>query len=426
MIENLIITLREGIEIALVIGVLIAYLRKTGRADIIGWVYGGLTAAVLASITGGLVLHVLAIDQESLEGYFLFAAAVLVIAMMIWMWMTAQHIGREIREKLSVILQGSSSLKARWSIAGFTFFMVVREGMETVVFLQAVSMSSSGWQSFAGTIAGVLLAIAFAVLFIRGSLAIDISRFLKVTALTLILFAIQLLINALHEFYENGLFPPSPKMMGILGPIVRHDVFFIGAIIAIPAFMLLIQGKKTAPAIAHRGQRRWQVGAAIVALSLILVVGVSEVFSSRQDMDLSAEEIRVPPDSLITVPFSGLAVGELHRYSLHDNGLEIRFFVIRTGLGSYATAFDACHACYSYGRYFRHNSDLICSQCQAPFPIANLRPSLEAEPVDDNNSGSMEGNGCAPIYLPSSAYDGMIHIKFADIRKQRKYFEISN
>ena len=423
MIENLIITLREGIEIALVIGVLIVYLRKTGRTDTIGYVYGGLIAAVAVSIGGAVVLHRFAIDEEALEGYFLLIASVFVLGMMGWMWGNARKMGQEIREKLSVILEGSSSRKARWSIGIFTFFMIVREGIETVIFLQAVSLSSSGWQSFAGTVAGILLAVAFAVLFIRGSLTVDVSRFLKITALTLSLFAVQLLINALHEFYENGVFPASPRMMGILGPIVRHDVFFLGAVIAIPAFMLLIPGRQT----ERTGrQRRLQIGAAVLSLGLIFVVGVTEVFSSRQEMDLSAQEIAVPADSVITIPYTSLGMGELRRYSVHDRGLEIRFFVIRTGVNSYATAFDACHACYSYGRYYRRNEDLICSQCQAPFPIARLKPSLAEEPVDENNSGSMEGNGCAPIYLPSAAYDGLVHIRFADIRRQRKYFEITN
>ena len=423
MIENLIITLREGIEIALVIGVLIVYLRKTGRTDTIGYVYGGLIAAVAVSIGGAVVLHRFAIDEEALEGYFLLIASVFVLGMMGWMWGNARKMGQEIREKLSVILEGSSSRKARWSIGIFTFFMIVREGIETVIFLQAVSLSSSGWQSFAGTVAGILLAVAFAVLFIRGSLTVDVSRFLKITALTLSLFAVQLLINALHEFYENGIFPASPRMMGILGPIVRHDVFFLGAVIAIPAFMLLIPGRQT----ERTGrQRRLQIGAAVLSLGLIFVVGVTEVFSSRQEMDLSAQEIAVPADSVITIPYASLGMGELRRYSVHDRGLEIRFFVIRTGVNSYATAFDACHACYSYGRYYRRNEDLICSQCQAPFPIARLKPSLAEEPVDENNSGSMEGNGCAPIYLPSAAYDGLVHIRFADIRRQRKYFEITN
>ncbi|HUN65919.1 MAG TPA: Fe-S-containing protein [Bacteroidota bacterium] len=423
MIENLIITLREGIEIALVIGVLIVYLRKTGRTDTIGYVYGGLIAAVAVSIGGAVVLNRFAIDEEALEGYFLLIASVFVLGMMGWMWGNARKMGQEIREKLSVILEGSSSRKARWSIGIFTFFMIVREGIETVIFLQAVSLSSSGWQSFAGTVAGILLAVAFAVLFIRGSLTVDVSRFLKITALTLSLFAVQLLINALHEFYENGVFPASPRMMGILGPIVRHDVFFLGAVIAIPAFMLLIPGRQT----ERTGrQRRLQIGAAVLSLGLIFVVGVTEVFSSRQEMDLSAQEIAVPKDSVITIPYTSLGMGELRRYSVHDRGLEIRFFVIRTGVNSYATAFDACHACYSYGRYYRRNEDLICSQCQAPFPIARLKPSLAEEPVDENNSGSMEGNGCAPIYLPSAAYDGLVHIRFADIRRQRKYFEITN
>jgi uncharacterized membrane protein len=105
--------------------------------------------------------------------------------------------------------------------------------------------------------------------------------------------------------------------------------------------------------------------------------------------------------------------------------VEIRFFILRIGLGKFATSFDACYACYSYGKYFLRNGELICSLCDAPSSLMKLKPSGEIPEPDPNNSGSMEGNGCAPIYLPSTIYDGNIVITLNDLQKRRKYFDIT-
>ena len=99
MIESAIIALREGIEIALVLGILVVYLRKIQREDIVRFVYLGLVFAGIASIAGAIVFQRLAIDQESLEGYFMLVAATFVISMIIWMWMTAKKIRKEIEGK---------------------------------------------------------------------------------------------------------------------------------------------------------------------------------------------------------------------------------------------------------------------------------------------------------------------------------------
>ncbi|MBI3766608.1 MAG: DUF2318 domain-containing protein, partial [Ignavibacteriales bacterium] len=93
--------------------------------------------------------------------------------------------------------------------------------------------------------------------------------------------------------------------------------------------------------------------------------------------------------------------------------------------GKFATAFDACYACYSYGRYYLKNGELICSQCDAPSPLSKLHQAVEDDQIDENNSGSMEGNGCAPIYLPSRMRDGKIEIRIADLQHRRKYFDIT-
>ncbi len=425
MIESLIITLREGIEVALVVGILVAYLRKLDHPRLVKTVYLGLWLAVFSSIAGGIIFQWLAIDQESLEGYFLLIAAISVTSMILWMWFAAKKIKSEIQEKIDTIVAAPVSWKVHVGVLSFTYFMVVREGIETAIFLQAIAFSTGGWQSLVGTLAGILLATGFAVMFIRGSVRIDIERFLKVTAITLLIFTVQLIINALHEFYENGVFPPNPHMMGLLGPLVQNDVFFIGAIITIPAFMMLIPGRKRQSTSSWKEQRRWQLSTASIAILLIVFLGMTDVFSSHHEINLSSKELQIPADGTITIPINQVSDNNLHRFSIHDRGLEIRFFVIRKSLSTFATAFDACRACYSYGKYYLKNEDLICSQCDAPFPLSKLRPTLENDVPDENNSGSMEGNGCAPIYLPSRLRNGSIEILVPDLLKQRKYFEIS-
>lgn len=425
MIESLIIALREGIEIALVLGILIVYLKKIRQTSLISSVYFGLGLALAASLAGAIIIEKLTIDHEMLEGYFMLIAAVFVISMILWMWITAKRIRRNIEEKVDSILDTKSSWKAHLSILSFTFLMIVREGLETAVFLQAVAFTTGAWWNVLGTLIGLLTATVFAALFIRGTVKVDIGRFLKVTAFTLVIFTIQLIVNAAHEFYEYGVLPANPKMMGILGPIVQNNVLFILAIISIPALMMMIPGRKVSQTPSTNGQRRWQLSAAFTSLVIILFLGVGDIFSSNHAMDLSSEDITVPATGIIKIPIEKVSDSNLHRFAISDSSLEIRFFVLRTSLGKFATAFDACYACYSYGRYYLKNGELICSQCDAPSPLSKLHQTTDNEQIDENNSGSMEGNGCAPIYLPSRMHDGNIEIKLTDLRHQRKYFDIT-
>ncbi|MBI1803955.1 MAG: DUF2318 domain-containing protein [Ignavibacteriae bacterium] len=426
MIESLIIALREGIEIALVIGILIVYLKKVQQTRLIRSVYIGLVLSLLASIGGAIIIQRLSFDQEKLEGYIMLIAVVFVISMIVWMWVTAKKIRLEIEKKVGSIIESQSSWQAHLSLMSFTFLMIVREGIETVIFLQAIAFSTGAWWSMFGTIIGLACATVFALLFIRGSVRIDIGRFLKVTALTLLIFTFQLTINAIHEFYEHGVLPASPKMMGILGPIVQNNILFIIAIVSIPALMLVIPGQRAKQGTAtSQGQRRWQLSAGFASLVVILFLGVGDIFSSNQEMNLSSQLLVVPESGVLRISLDQVSDNNLHRYAIHDDSLEIRFFVLRTGLSTFATAFDACYACYSYGKYYLKNGQLICSLCDAPSPLRKLSPAMLEDQPDENNSGSMEGNGCAPIYLPSRIHNGSIEVKLSDLRHQRKYFEIS-
>ncbi len=434
MIESFIITFREGVEVALVLGILIVHLRNIHREELIRTVFIGLGLASVTSVVVAFILHASAIDSEVLEGYLMLLAAVFVGSMVVWMWITAKGIRREIESKVNEItrretrwtsrLVGQASLRMHIGILVLSFLLVLREGIETVIFLQAVAFSTKAWWSVLGTTLGLSAATIFAFLFIQGSVRIDVGRFLKVTAVVLLVFVAQLLVNAIHEFYEFGVFPTNPEMMGLVGPIVRHNLLFILAILSIPALMLIIPGRQKAAFVQNTRQRRLQLSAGLVTLSIVFFLGFDDVFSTRTTPNITDVEAVTIQDGIIRIPIERVQNGTVHRYVWTDGtGLTIRFFVLRTGLGTYATAFDACRACYDYGRYYLLKGDLVCSQCDAPHPVAFLRPSLVGDTVDENMSGSMEGNGCAPIYLPSKIERGEILITAANLNSQRKYFD---
>ena len=429
MVESFIILLREGIEVALVVGILIVYLRKLNRPNLLSSIYLGIALAGLASVVGALLLRKFALDHEKLEGYLLLAAAIFVTTMIVWMWRTAKGIRRGIEGKVQTIISKDSSWQVRLGILLFTFLLVFREGIETAVFLGAVSFSQSALQSFLGGTLGLSAAIAFGVLFVKGSLRIDVARFLKVTAIVLLVFVTQLIVNALHEFYELGVLPPQPAVMGILGPIVRNNLLFILAILSIPAFMFMIPSTHRAEKIIEKSpsQMRWQLVAGLTTLSIVFFLGFDDVFSSRSETALEpAQPVRLN-DGYVHIRLSEVDDGALHRYTLKQDTVNIRFIVLRTGLNSFATAFDACRPCYNYGKFYVSGSDIICSQCDAASPISKLSRANHWDGQERDSSvigSSSEDAGCFPISLRSRIEDGQILISAEDLRNKREYFEL--
>ena len=128
--------------------------------------------------------------------------------------------------------------------------MVLREGAETVLMLAAVSLNSSALLSFLGTLLGVLAAIAFGVMFVKGSVRINLQKFFRVTTAIMFLVAAQLLISGLHELSESGILPSSKREMAIIGPIVSNDWFFFVTIFALAALMVLFEAKRREPVAA--------------------------------------------------------------------------------------------------------------------------------------------------------------------------------
>ncbi|HET6443126.1 MAG TPA: FTR1 family protein [candidate division Zixibacteria bacterium] len=205
--EAFVITLREGVEAALIIALVVTYLNRTGRQNLIGWVYAGLFLAVVASILGAFGLSRIGLDPESevMEGVLYAVAAVLVVSLVIWMWRSSKGMKQQIEDRVEA-MTSTDELRYGWGLLIFVLVMVFREGIETVLFLTALSLTRTpDLIGFLGGLAGLILAVAFGILFIRGSLRINLRRFFAVTSIVLLLLAVRLAAGSLHEFYEAGL-----------------------------------------------------------------------------------------------------------------------------------------------------------------------------------------------------------------------------
>ena len=174
MLEALIVTLREGVEAALIVGITLAYIAKIGRPDLRKSVYAALGAAFAASIAVAVVLSRLSFNQDVFEGWVMLLAAVFVVTMIVFMMRTGRKLKGDIEGKVG----GLAAKSSRLGLFAFVFLMVLREGVETVLILSAVTLNSTELMSFLGTLLGVALAVVFGVTLRQGQRAREFAEVL--------------------------------------------------------------------------------------------------------------------------------------------------------------------------------------------------------------------------------------------------------
>src|SRR5215471_10014159 len=173
MLQAFIITLREGVEAALIVGITLAYLAKIGRNDLRKSVYAALGAAFVGSIGAAFLLSRLKWDEDVFEGWIMLAAALFVVTMIIFMMKTGRKLKGQIEGKIGLFARDNAWI----GLFLFVFLMVLREGAETVLILSAVTLNSSELLSFIGTVLGVAAAILFGVMFVKGSVRVNLQKF---------------------------------------------------------------------------------------------------------------------------------------------------------------------------------------------------------------------------------------------------------
>ena len=198
-----VITLREGFEAALVIGLILAFLHKTGYSDRSRAVWAGVAAAVVASFVVGIALFLSGNQLDGragllFEGLAMLLAATVVTWMVFWMRRQAATLGSNLREHVGLTLQNGSD----YALASVAFIGVGREGLETALFLFASVESSGALLATVSGLVGLVAAVVLGILFYRGALKLDMRRFFTVTSILVIVFAAYLVYGAVHEFGE--------------------------------------------------------------------------------------------------------------------------------------------------------------------------------------------------------------------------------
>jgi len=393
MLSALLVALREGVEAALVVGIVLVYLNRTGRRALAPYAWMGVGAAVACSFVAAVLLQRWQVNEDGFEGLMMIVAAVLVVTMIIWMNRIARSLKKEIEQRV----EGYASRTTRAAGIGigvFVFTMVLREGAELVLILRAVELSSAGIEVWIGTGVGILLSVLVGLFFFQGTLKIPLGRFFAVTSTILMVVAFQLGLTGVHELSEAQWIWSSKFEMATIGPIVRNEVFFFVVILGVAALAVLREwfaaskpgedaglnpAEKRRRDWEFRKQRRWSFAAALLCIAVILMFTTEFVYARTAAAPPAATRLEAV-NGRVEIPVSEVADSNLHFFTADSNGTLLRFLVIRKGNGDFAVALDGCEIC-GWSGYRQEGQNVICRNCGAAIYVPSIGQSGGCNPV---------------------------------------------
>ncbi len=278
MLIPFLIMLREGIEAALIVGIVASYLKQTGRGVLMPAVWVGVLLATALSLFAGAGLQLLAAEfpqkqQELFEGVVGLIAVVMLTTMVFWMRKAARSIKGELHASIDKALAQHADGQG-WALIGMVFLAVAREGLESVFFLLAVFQQSTGWEAPVGALAGIAVSVVVGWGIYSGGVRLDLRRFFRFTGLFILLVAAGLLAGVLRKLHEAGVWnqlqtvvfdmsetlpmdsPVGAVLSGLLGyqaaPVVGEVIVYL-AFLAVALFFFLRPAAAVAPRTATAG-----------------------------------------------------------------------------------------------------------------------------------------------------------------------------
>jgi high-affinity iron transporter len=230
MIASILLSLREGLEAALVISIVLGTLKRTERADLYRTLWAGAFSAVIVSLMVALILRT--VDRElegSAEQIFEGVTLLLAAGVLTWMifWMRRESMG--MRTRIENNVNHAATMKNGGALYFLAFFAVLREGVELALYLTAASLTISGIQTLLGTVIGLSIAILLGYLIYSTTVRLNLQRFFQITGVILILFAAGLVAQSVAEFNEAGIIPAIINPIWNLNPVL-NDNSLLGSI----------------------------------------------------------------------------------------------------------------------------------------------------------------------------------------------------
>ena len=274
VLPTFVIGLREGVEASLIVGIVAAFLRQRGATREMRWVWVGVGFAITLCVAAAIALQIVdenlpQKEQEQLETVIAVIAVVMVTSMVVWM---ARH-ARSLKGELEARAEVAAATGSVFALVLMAFLAVLREGLETAVFLlSAFQASTNRGTSIAGALLGIAVAVAIGVAIYKGGVKINLARFFKATGLVLVLVAAGLVSFAMHTGHEAGwinfgqeqlvdlswLIKPgtvqSALLTGVLGiqpkPTVIEGLAWALYLVPVTLFVLTTSRRKPAPTAA--------------------------------------------------------------------------------------------------------------------------------------------------------------------------------
>lgn len=208
MVAALLIAFREGLEAALIIGIVFGYLKKTGQNPQRRQAWAGVIAAIVLSVIIAVIIQIVGAELEGpAEQIFEGTTMFLAVAVLTWMIFWMRYQSRTMKSSLENELQRAITSGQGRGLMAVTFLAVFREGIETALFLSAAAFATSGMDTLIGALLGLGIATLVGYVIYASTARLNLKLFFNVTSILLLIFAAGLLSLGIHEFQEAGLLP---------------------------------------------------------------------------------------------------------------------------------------------------------------------------------------------------------------------------
>jgi len=426
MLEILALTLKDGLELVILSGILFGFIYKTKQKRLNLFGYWALVIALPFSALLSYSLINLTIEKE-IETFFAFSGFILTLLMIAWVWWQSFSYQKSSNQQEEKLIR-KSSVVSKILVAIFVLYLGIKFETKLILFPKRITvntMLSTGFNTelllkYCGGIIGIILAVSFGIVLIKAHKKMNLKQSRNLVIILYLVSLIRLTILGLYGLMLKGFISATPEFISALAPFYNNvNRFFYIFLAIITVGLIIIAFKKEDrpskgglnPAQLRkikaqiRNKNRWIRTSVGVMVFFIALLALNYVYANRTVQLTPAVAIE-PKNGEFTIAKEKLADEKLHRYSYQTTqGTVIEFFLIKKAEDAYGVVYDACEICGVAG-YYQKDDQVICKNCDV---------------VMNKLTIGFPG-GCNPIPLKYTTTKKKIKIKVSDLIEREKLF----